>query len=203
MKKFTAFYLFFVLIGATFLGGCTKFVENGPQNVNPEALTFLPFTGNETLIYKNASGQSMTVRNSERKRIYNSLEDCYDQGLKRICDRYQMEQVFVSGLENTKSLVISYTISHRVKQQKFYDVMEILITHKSKPQIDLPIVVYNEFEITNTEITPPVYSPSLTLNGKTFQEVFHKQEGTRNIYFTKKLGVVAFNYDGEALWVLQ
>ncbi|MBX7241402.1 MAG: hypothetical protein K1X92_06605 [Bacteroidia bacterium] len=203
MNRITFLCLFSVILTTLLFTGCTKFVENGPSKVNAEALEWLPFQGNEVLVYKTAAGESMTILNNEKKTIFNSLEDCYDQGLKQICDRFLMEQVFVSGVESTRSLVISYTISHRVKEQKFYDVLEVLITHKSKPQINLPMVVFNDLEVTNTEITPPVFTPSMVLNGKSFQNVYHKAEGSKNIYYTKDKGVVAFNYDGEALWVLQ
>ncbi len=188
---------------AIFFTGCTKFVENGPQSVSPTSMAWLSFKGGEKLTYRNTANQTMTIQNNELKKIYNSMEDCNSQGLNQVCDRYLMEQVFVSGVTGNQSLAVSYNINRRAKEGNFYDVLDILVTHNANPQINLPLVVFKENELINTEIPEISPIPSVTLGEKTFQNVYHIVKGERNIYFTKEKGVVAFNYDGNQLWVIQ
>lgn len=202
MNRFSVVLLmaFALLLGSS----CRQSVIKGEQKVSESSKQWLKaYAAGETLTFKSIYNQTLTLTVNPRKSTFNATTDCYDQGLKQICDSYQMESVFCAAQQPDSKLNISLTISRGIQKHHFYEVLSVGIYQEDMGVIKMSKTVLNESEQPIEGINEPELVGSLTLGNRTFQQVYRQVGNGSELYFTQEKGVVAFKFVGEGLWILQ
>jgi hypothetical protein len=200
MKTSRFFSVLLGVLALVFLQSCAKNVQHGRQNVSSEAKTWLPYTNGQELVFETGEGARQTLVVEPRKTDFTHIQDCNQEGLKEVCDMYEMEQIFYAA-KNDK-IAITLSVQRSAKKGQFFDLLFAMLAKTTSVQVSMDYVVYQENPETATDVVAPETAQSLTLNGKQFQDVVFKKQGNTAIYITKSQGIVAFQYDGN-LWVLQ
>jgi hypothetical protein len=179
MKK----YIVLLLIPMLF-NGCMKKCKDQHDNCTPEELSWLPYQGGETFIFKSNDGVFDTTTAGERHYFDNQLSEGSMDG--RQCARYFQ--------------TVSQCLSGKV-----IDVdIEALALESQGPRI------YNEgYPIMNIDKFPP--QDNVTVNGITYNSVYIPYIDTTHfalstysnlwkVYFTKQKGLIRLDFTKGVFW---
>lgn len=196
-------FILFVAI-ACLLTSCTKDVEKGKQEVDDSSLNWLPNVGGTQIFKSVGVATSLQITNNNRKTSYIDASDCDKKFPKETCYHYDMQQVFITAntLDNTFS--VTYAIIRSIGDNAFYDRLEVSMFEDEKTFANMAIITWaeNADKLNETKGFSDLQE-TITLDGKTFQNVYHKTDVGGDLYFSKEKGVVAFETGDGKLWVLQ
>ncbi len=193
-----------LLTVASLLTSCTKDVEKGKQNVDDSSLDWLRDAG-ETQNFKSVGVSNLLkLTNNNLKTSYIAASDCDKKFPKETCYHYDMQQVFITANTADNTFSVTYAIIRSISDNQFYDRLEVSMFEDEKTFANMAIVTWAE----NTDKLNEAngfsdLQNSITLEGKTFQNVYHKKDVGGDLYFSKEKGVVAFETGDGKLWVLQ
>lgn len=214
--KYLIVFIVLIAITATFFScktTCPPDKKIGDILLAPESLTYIPYTGDEKLIFKNDAGDEVVFTSTgfskEKNRVSihkictevkfdgKSTYEYYEGGNKSI--------VFFANNKYALNIGI-FTNTLRPEQELFYDQMRVdLNTEGTVGTFDLITKVRfteshedSEFYILN----PVVNIDSITLGNTTYHDVLaSKSEEFGQIFYTKEKGLVGF-YDWSVLYHL-
>ncbi len=150
-----------------FLGGCKQDCQDDP-NLTADELSWMPYNGGETLIFKSTLGVYDTLKVGQKSMWMQSIID--DESEDNISCKYTIQALgIVIGQFN-------YCIWHKnmdITYPKYHG------NGPGIPWIDDKLLVG----------TP---ANNVVLNGKAFNNVYN----TGSIYYTKQQGIVGFIKDG-------
>lgn len=196
-------FLLLVVI-ACLLTSCTKDVEKGKQTVDESSLTWLPNVG-ETHIFKSVGvANPLQITSNTRKTSYVAASDCDKKFPKETCYHYDMQQVFITANTIDNTFSVTYAIIRSIGDNQFYDRLEVSMFEDEKTFANMAIITWaeNTNKLNETKGFSDLQE-TITLDGKTFQNVYHKSDVGGDLYFSKEKGVVAFETGDGKLWVLQ
>lgn len=203
MKTNTIFALICLMILANFTA-CTKFEAKGSQKVEAASKSWITHEAGDEVTFADSKGKTMKLTFNAPKSVFNKVNDCHNQGLKEICEIYEMEEYFVNAFNADKSVFFTLSVKKVSENQAFYDIFTATFTHQSdRGTLQFPAKKYlsgpNPESLPTDDVS---FAPSLTLNGKVFGQVFSRKSQDNAIYFTKNQGIVAFTIANET-WVKQ
>lgn len=197
--------IFYLLISLScFFISCTKNVEKGQQNVDPSSLVWLP-TAEVTTTFKSTSTITpLSLTSNNIKTSYIASPDCDGKFPKETCYHYQMQQVFITANTQNNKFSVTYSIIRSIDDEEFYDRLEVSMFENEKTFANLAIIIWaeNPDQLTNASGYTHFYD-TITLEGKTFQNVYHKVDIAGEIFYNKEKGIVGFKTGDKHLWVLQ
>ena len=184
---------------------CPPDEKIGDISLDPESLTYIPYTGEEKLIFKNSAGEEAVFTTSgfskEKNRVSvhklctevkfdgKSTYQYYEGGGKSI--------VFFSDKNYALNIGI-YTDIIRPEQELFYDKMMVSLNKEGSIgtfQLVTKIRFSEPYDESEIYINSPVIEmDSITLGDTTYYDVLaSKPEEFGQIFYTKEKGLIGFN----------
>lgn len=182
-----------------------KETYKGQSNLLKTSREWIAFQGGEKVVFMNVNsseGASMSYDLGARKSIYNNITECRSKNIfQDECDVYSMEYDFVTATSVDKKGTLTYSIERGQSAGKFYDELKLRVQYYGNAELNLSMQVFNETGTLDKDCEFFAYPATVKLGAKYFTDVYVKKNGKQEVYYTKKLGVVGFNLDGNNLWV--
>jgi hypothetical protein len=195
---------------------CPSDEQIGTRSLDAATKGFIAYSGDETLVFQSQQGETLELAAAKGKETYKDKicvrETCSEPfkfGGGSSCAYVNAEAIrFVfSTPDHGFSAEISFFTQNILKdQESLYDIMRINLNSGATNAVAelLTKMRYTGDYSGHTLLSHPSLErfPELTLNGKTFNEVYANQSLAIPVYYTKNQGLVAFAHAGK-LWVLQ
>ena len=203
MTRYSPFFFVLITLACLFCS-CTKNVEKGQQKVDSSSLEWLP-GASKTIVFKSPSTITpFSLTTNTRKENYVASPNCDGHFPKETCYHYQMQQVFITGNTSNHKFSVTYALIRSINENAFYDRLEISMFENEKTFANMATIVWAENASQLAEASGYNFLYTyITLEGKTFQNVYHKIDLGGELYYNKEKGVVAFKTGDGILWVLQ
>lgn len=203
----TVKYVFIALFSLTCLVGCMKEIYKGQSSVLNSSRLWVPFQGGEKVVFLNTTsseGASMSYDLGKRKSIFNNITDCRTKNIfQDECDVYSMEYDFVTATSVDKKGNITYSMERGQEGGQYYDELKLRVQYYGNAELTMSLQVFNENGTLDKDCEFIESPKTIVVGGKVYTDVYVKEKGKQAIYYTKKQGLVAFNLDGENLWIRQ
>ncbi|MBM3435149.1 MAG: hypothetical protein FJY07_02900 [Bacteroidetes bacterium] len=205
MKLFYSIFLYLFSI-TIFLSGCgPKSITTIQENLNPESLDWIPFTGDEDISFIYDTNE-MAYSSQAKQIYYDYLRYKTDQGgfFEGQKDYYaDFERQSISFESESTPYFISYYLERNKGDLGDWDVFKVAVGDGDYYKNELKIITYESDSYDKGEDYD--YKSELTLNGVTFDSVYFKKQDRRpfELYYTKKLGVIAFKVSSTEIWMIK
>ena len=188
---------YFILLSAFFFllifNQCKKEAKClGKLTFTEAELKIIPYTGNETLVFKDSIGDSLIFKINDRGSYtypYFKNPDSYEQ-----TDYYEYEYNYISFINNDK---IDLRFSNP------------FISNKTIKYFDINFNSFTgTYEFDANNIAPSVFHDTLTIINKTFNSVYELKtlylnlSGNSLLFYTFNEGIVGFENNGK-YWYLE
>ena len=208
MRSTTIFFLSYLIL--SFLFSCKKNVcppdeKLGDLNLRTSTLEFNPYNGNEKLIFKNESGDSLTLLASEGKKVTQDQlcirTICTEPKIKgnSTCEYFDSEAHRFIFRDEAQSTLMDLLFSSEVYEentQNFYSIMRVGFStgiYISQATTVTDIQFSGNFQESETIINQFLLEKnSITLNGKEFTNVLAAEDDDLKYYYSKTQGLVGF-----------
>ncbi len=186
----------------------------GDINLRSATLEFNLYSGNEKLIFKNASGDSLILLAPDGKKVTRDQlcikTICTEPKIKgnSTCEYFGSEThrfIFRDDAQTTLMDLLFFTEVYEENTQKFYSMMRVGFStgnYISQASTVTDIQFSENFLESETGISQFLMEKnSIILNGKEFTNVLAAEEDAVKYYYTKTQGLVGFQTP-DAIWNL-
>lgn len=183
-------------------------------NLRSATLEFNPYSGNEKLIFKNASGDSLILLAPDGKKVTRDQlcikTICTEPKIKgnSTCEYFGSETHRFIFRDNAQTILMDllfFTEVYEENTQKFYSMMRVGFStgnYISQASTVTDIQFSENFLESETGISQFLMEKnSIILNGKEFTNVLAAEEDAVKYYYTKTQGLVGFQTP-DAIWNL-
>lgn len=216
MKNLTSYLL---LLSSLLFFTCRKNVcppdeKVGSLDLTSTTLAFNPYIGSEKLIFKNATGDSLTLESPDGKTIRRDNlcveEICTEPKIKgnTTCKYFASESHSLLFRDNAQTILLDILLVSEVYEkdtQKFYSILRLGFSIENlinSAGTVTDVQFQGNFNPSETIINDfLVEKNSVTLNDKTYNNVFAFEENPLKYYYTKDQGLVGFQTP-DAIWNL-
>ena len=184
---------------------CPPDEKIGDLNLKTTTLSYSPYSGTEKLVFKNSSGDSIILQSDAGKQISQDRlcvrEICEEPKIKGeiTCEYFASESHSLLFRDPDQTILLEILLAsdlNKENSENFYSFLRVgfsnensissagLITEQHfNGNLDLDALVINNILIEKDEIT---------LNTKSFSNVYAYEESTLKYYYTKEEGLVGF-----------
>ena len=213
LRSLSTLVVILILLGAAC--SCPSDEKVGDLNLTAAAQAFLPYNGNEELVFIDETGQSLQLTVPQGREVQENRlctrTTCTEAkfGSPSSCEYYAAESHRYTFRNADGDMVIDlllYTEVYKRTDATFYDAFQVAFStgtssivghHVIEGRFSEPIML-SEINLTDffTE------EANLVLNNQSFDQVLRYEEGELAIYVKEGVGVVGFK-NAEHSWVLQ
>lgn len=193
---------------------CPPSKKLGDLDLRPATLEFNPYAGNEKLIFKNASGDSLILLAPDGKKVTRDQlcikTICTEPKIKgnSTCEYFDSEAHRIIFRDNDQTTLMDLLFSSEVYEentQNFYSIMRVGFStgnYISQASTVTDIQFSENFLESETIINQFLLEKnSITLNGKEFTNVLAAEEDAIKYFYSKTQGLVGFQTP-DATWNL-
>ncbi len=193
---------------------CPPSKKLGDLDLRPATLEFNPYAGNEKLIFKNASGDSLILLAPDGKKVTRDQlcikTICTEPKIKgnSTCEYFDSEAHRIIFRDNNQTTLMDLLFSSEVYEentQNFYSIMRVGFStgnYISQASTVTDIQFSENFLESETIINQFLLEKnSITLNGKEFTNVLAAEEDAIKYFYSKTQGLVGFQTP-DATWNL-
>ncbi|MEO1414176.1 MAG: hypothetical protein AAFW00_02815 [Bacteroidota bacterium] len=209
MKKNLFFFPFIFLLTAC---ECGPSISLGSFFLAEESKAFVPYTGNETLIFEDQNGAIHRLTAPKGREVFSSnltIRELCQNGLFDVQTEYfesDREQVaFYDSLNNFifyTDLIVRAQLIDTMGTVAIYDYLAVDGNLNSASLRTLEIVTL-ERENTSTQVSSQMIGDTV-LYGQSFEQVYQSNPtGAATFYYNITKGVVALKVDESNYWVLR
>ncbi|MEZ4987507.1 MAG: hypothetical protein R2795_21085 [Saprospiraceae bacterium] len=194
---------------------CPPDEQTGTLALGQTAQDFLPYTGNETLVFVNENGEQETFslprggEFSEDKLCYRTTCTEAKYNSPSSCEYYLADSrrfTFFSTDNTTVLDLLVYSDVYDYGKADFYDAFQIGYSTSSSNVVAHHVIeprFTGIFDIITLSLSDLMTSKSeITLNGRPLTNVLCFEEGNTAVYVQPGVGVVGYK-DASHTWVLQ
>jgi len=195
-----------IIIISVILFSCgPKTILTDPENLNPNSLNWIPFTGYEDIVFVYDTSE-MSYSSGAREMYFENLRYKTDQGgfLGVQEDYYAaLERQSMTFNSESTPYFISYYLERNKGDLGDWDVFKVAVGDGDYYKNEMKIITYESDNYDKGEDYD--YKNEVTLNGIIFDSVYYKKQDRRpfEVYYTKKLGVVAFKVSSTEIWMIK
>ena len=217
--KVTPIYtiLFFLAASLSNCGDvCPPDEKVGEINLHADTKAWMPYDGSETLIFVNQEGDELeiTAQNGKEtsidmactKQICTEPDD-FDPN--STCEFYDSEanRFVFSNMVNFTADILYFSEVVRPNSEEFYQSLRVALSYQEgffgMGQLITKTIPEQNINPSEVGIEKPFsLEPSVTLNGKTYNNVLKSVDFSMTIYFSKSEGLVGFETADET-WNLK
>jgi hypothetical protein len=204
MKIFIKPYLA-VVVTITLFSACgPKTVVTERQDLYPQSIEWIPYIGNEDISFIYDTNE-MAYSASGKLIYYDYLRYKTDQGglFEGQKDYFaDFERQTLSFISEATPYFITYFLERNKGELGDWDVFKVSVGDGDYYKNEIKIITYESDDSNKGEDFD--FKSEITLNGITFDSVYFKKQDRRpfELYYTKKLGVIAFKVSATEIWVL-
>ena len=193
---------------------CPPDKKLGDLDLRAATLAFNPYAGNEKLIFKNMSGDSLTLLAPDGEKVTRDQlcikTICTEPKIKgnSTCEYFDSEAhrfIFRDDSETTLMDLLFFSEVYEQNTQKFYSVMRVGFStgnYISQASTVTDIQFSGNFLESETGINQFLLEKnSITLNNKTFTNILAAEEDAVKYYYSKTQGLIGFQTP-DATWHL-
>jgi len=197
-----------IILGLVFMIaiiGCgPKSVITDPENIDSTSVAWIPSEDNGDVVFEFDTSR-MVFSGEGKVSYYENVRYMTDQG-----GFFGGQKDYYADLERQQlifnSISTPYYIKYYLERNKGelgdWDIFRVSVGDGDYYQNEMKIVTYETENSDKGENY--TYKPEIVLNGIQFDSVYYKKQERRpfEIYYTRKLGVVAFKVSATELWTI-
>ncbi|MFN0204095.1 MAG: hypothetical protein ACKVTZ_21430 [Bacteroidia bacterium] len=173
----------------------------GTENLKDASLSWIPFAGNEQVVFKNVNGDSLVFKGGTKSLKYaREITGC-DGGTWNSggCIENDLQQQSISFQCTDPKLALNYLLAVKKTNETRWDILTVSLLENNTKKTTF------SFDVTQVGIPNShesfFYGDSVKIAGKNFAEVFrNKTTGSYNVYYNKSQGVVGFELGDGSQW---
>ncbi len=198
-------YLAVALAFMISLIGCgPKSVTTDTENLDSISLAWIPFAGSEDVVFEFDTSR-MAFYGAGRSSYYENVRYMTDQGgFIAVQEDYYADLERQNLIFNSASTpyFIRYYLERNKGELGDWDILKVSVGDGDYYQNEMKIVTYETESSDKGENF--TFKPQVELSGIKFDSVYYKKQERRpfEIYYTQRLGVVAFKVSSTELWVI-